>query len=235
MQQKKPKDASGIATLFLFLFVFSAIANIFLYTEVMNAKKFLPKRDMMAAASPTTLTRDLLTAEAKETPEGDQKFEYNMGMRKNMIFTGENCIAEECLYLKQSGYPKLTMNDAMKKSYASFAEKFFMFVAHAKDAKKAFGTPFTEGIAVLNILHARMSSIADKYEIGVQDTFGTVQYTDKKDACMKLSKELSSLIEEYNASMTKTYANYKDISYVLGQMSSIVTLVHKPVLAACSQ
>ncbi len=232
--QMKPKDASGIATLFIFLFALSAIANVYSFSEMSRSKKFLPQKDMSASASPSTLTRDLISGEVTDTSD-KSAYEYSMGMRKNMMFTDSNCIAEECLYLRASGYPKTVMNDSLKKTLASYSEKVLMFVSHTIDAKKSFGTPFSESSPILRIITARIGSFMDKYSVKTNETFAPIVYNDKKDACTKLSKELAEILQEYSANIEKTFSGQQDASYVFSQMKTVLELVHKPVLAGCSK
>ena len=232
--QQKPKDASGIATLFIFLFIISGIINVYSFSEITRAKKFLPQKDMSAVASPNTLTRDLISGEVINNADKNA-YEYSIGMRKNMMFTDNNCVAEECLYLRASGYPKTAMNDSLKKTLSTFGEKVNMFASHIFDAKKSFGTPFIESSPVIRIITSRIASIMDKYSVTAGEIFTPIVYNDKKDACLKLSKELAEILQEYTSNIEKTFSSQEDIFYVLSQAKTILELVHKPVLTSCSK
>ncbi len=218
MNPKDRMDRTGVlSSAFLALLLVGSVSmNVYQYTEQSQAKRFVPNE--IASIAPGTLTRDVLSAERMGNMDHKTyDYTYAHGLRKNMLFTSNNCVAEECFFVEEGG--------------ATLTESERSTVLGLQDRMDALGTSL-EGYAnaqqmalgaVANMHSARLRSIAD---------MGAVDMAEELSAC---SDDYATVVDALQfLDGTKDKEGIRDdVHNALHQVQISLETVFEPFLEAC--
>jgi len=216
---KKNQSGGGV----YLLLAISVIANVMMSQWLFEAKNHLAPRDFSSNASSTSLTREVLSNEFNGS-FGDvlnQTYEYAVGKRRNIAFTQENCIAEECLLTTEGGYGSVALTSE-EESHLRTVQKQLMTLhkivlgGEYEDYKELILPITTQGMLV--------STLMQKYDVSEAEP---VSVSDMScDAAKEATLALGNLLEIETARA--------DLSHAFAGISNMIKLTLTPTFTTCT-